>query len=294
MHTCLKYFGVKAKCHLDLTVFIGRLILETFAAFILIILPSAITIVWKNLHHSICRFICYRDKPSMIDKKFVTDSPPSLLCLWKMFSFLTSVDYSGVSHDIEQFVSRQTGEQICHLVIGPSTTSSQTLSSNQCSFMVTNWREVNIISAIADLHQSWICCGKYMLPLFPIWTGIWVLSLTVLVALNPHKPQENLTIIKFLKIKGINLKKKFFRKNCPKQECIPIGCVPPAHWPYLPACSASGGVPGPGVYLVLGRCVCSRSGGCLLQVRGGQVLPPVNRMTDACKNITLPQLRCGR
>ena len=22
--------------------------------------------------------------------------------------------------------------------------------------------------------------------------------------------------------------------------------------------------------------------------------PPVNRMTDACENITLPQLRCGR
>ena len=24
------------------------------------------------------------------------------------------------------------------------------------------------------------------------------------------------------------------------------------------------------------------------------VYPPVNRMTDACENITLPQLRCGR
>ena len=45
-------------------------------------------------------------------------------------------------------------------------------------------------------------------------------------------------------------------------------------------CTWSRGVPGPG-------CVCSRSGGC-------QVLPPVNRMKDACKNITLPQLRCGR
>ena len=26
---------------------------------------------------------------------------------------------------------------------------------------------------------------------------------------------------------------------------------------------------------------------------GGLADPPVNRMTDACKNITLPQLRCG-
>ena len=91
-----------------------------------------------------------------------------------------------------------------------------------------------------------------------------------------------------------------------KQDCIPVGCVPPACWPYLWACSAaaaagcvylvgggtwsggctwfrgctwSGGVPGPGG--------CTWSGGC-------QVLPPVNRITHTCKNITLPQLRCGR
>ena len=42
-----------------------------------------------------------------------------------------------------------------------------------------------------------------------------------------------------------------------------------------------GGVPGPrGVYLVWGGCTWSRT-------------PPVNRMTDACKNITLRQLRWG-
>ena len=51
---------------------------------------------------------------------------------------------------------------------------------------------------------------------------------------------------------------------------------------------SQGGVPGPrgGLLQVLGG-VCSRSGGC-------QVLPPVNRMTDACKTITLPKLRCRR
>ena len=39
-------------------------------------------------------------------------------------------------------------------------------------------------------------------------------------------------------------------KNCPKQACIPVGCVPPACCPYLPACTALGGylLPG-GVYL---------------------------------------------
>ena len=32
-------------------------------------------------------------------------------------------------------------------------------------------------------------------------------------------------------------------------DCIPVGCIPPARWPYLPACSAPGGclVPGEGV-----------------------------------------------
>ena len=53
-----------------------------------------------------------------------------------------------------------------------------------------------------------------------------------------------------------------------------------------------GGVPGWGVYLVLGGTL---SLGGVPGPRGvpGQVLPTVNRMTDACKNITLPQLCCG-
>ena len=41
-----------------------------------------------------------------------------------------------------------------------------------------------------------------------------------------------------------------------KQECIPVGCVPPASCPYLPACTAPGGVPARGVYLVPGGCTC--------------------------------------
>ena len=68
----------------------------------------------------------------------------------------------------------------------------------------------------------------------------------------------------------------------------------------------SGGVSGPrgsapGGLSALGvsdpRGVCSRGGVC----SGGGIpacteadTPPVNRMTDACKNITLAQLRCGR
>ena len=77
-----------------------------------------------------------------------------------------------------------------------------------------------------------------------------------------------------------------------------------------PSMHCSGGVPGPrgvylvlgdvpcprrvpglrGVYLVLGGCTWSR--GCNWSLGGvpAQALPaPVNRMTDRCKNITLPQ-----
>ena len=51
------------------------------------------------------------------------------------------------------------------------------------------------------------------------------------------------------------------------QECIPVGCVPPAHWPW-------------GVYLPGGS---------------AQVLPPWTEFsTHATENITLSQLRCGR
>ena len=66
-------------------------------------------------------------------------------------------------------------------------------------------------------------------------------------------------------------------------------------------CTWSGGVTGPGVYLVLGDVPVL--GGYL--VLGGVTAPggylpryssppPVNRITDSCENITLPPLRCGR
>ena len=152
------------------------------------------------------------------------------------------------------------------------------------------------------------------------------------------------------------------------QECIPVGCVPAAHWPYAGACfswgggvcfwgvSAPGGVSAalggvcfwggcllPGGCLLLGGGVSasqggvcfwggcllpggvpaswgvsaswrgvsaswgvSAPGGCLLwgvsapggcgypSMHWGRHTPTVNRITDACKNITLAQLRYGR
>ena len=56
-----------------------------------------------------------------------------------------------------------------------------------------------------------------------------------------------------------------------QQECNPVGCVPLACCPYLPACTAPGGcVPGLGVYLVPGGGVpgprgCTWSRGYLVQ-----------------------------
>ena len=46
-----------------------------------------------------------------------------------------------------------------------------------------------------------------------------------------------------------------------------------------------------GVYLVLGG--VPALGGCIPACTEADT-PPVNRITDPCKNITLAQLRCGR
>ena len=77
--------------------------------------------------------------------------------------------------------------------------------------------------------------------------------------------------------------------NVPKQECIPVGCIPPACCLYLPACTALG-VPGPGG--------CTWSQGVYL-VPGGacQVLPtPVDRILDIrfWKYYLAPNFVCGR
>ena len=61
--------------------------------------------------------------------------------------------------------------------------------------------------------------------------------------------------------------------KCSKQECIPVGCVSPALYRKGGLCPQGGLCPG---------WVCPWVGLCLRD-------PPVNRMTDRCKNITLPQ-----
>ena len=91
-----------------------------------------------------------------------------------------------------------------------------------------------------------------------------------------------------------------------KQDCIPVGCVPPRvdsisqhalHWGGLPARGVSlpGGSPCQGSPCQGGL---PTTGGILL-ARGVyqhalRQTPPVNRITHARENITLPQLRSGR
>ena len=75
------------------------------------------------------------------------------------------------------------------------------------------------------------------------------------------------------KILGISTHARGERDNLYKQECIPVGCVPPACCPYIPECTAPGGVPCAGgctwcrVYLVSGGVPGARGvylvpGGC--------------------------------
>ena len=107
---------------------------------------------------------------------------------------------------------------------------------------------------------------------------------------------------------------------CIIQECIPVGCVPSAAVAMcIPACTGQGGVYSSMHWAGRGVCIpaCTGGGGgsaigvfqeegvCLGGVCLGECLPrgcpsmhwrrypPADRMTGRCKNITLPQLRCG-
>ena len=64
-----------------------------------------------------------------------------------------------------------------------------------------------------------------------------------------------------------------------KQECIPVGCVPSAAVAVSGVCVPRGCLP-----------VGGGLPGGVSDIGGGVHLPPVDRMTDTCENITFPQL----
>ena len=87
-----------------------------------------------------------------------------------------------------------------------------------------------------------------------------------------------------------------------EQECIPVGCVPAAHWLYAGVCFWGVSAPGGGGVGGVSAPRRVSAWGCLLLggLPGGSLLwggvvsqhalrqtPPVNRMTDTSKNITL-------
>ena len=98
---------------------------------------------------------------------------------------------------------------------------------------------------------------------------------------------------------GFETPRECHEKKKIQQECIPVGCVPSAAVAMcIPAYTGQGGVSqhalGRGVYPSMhwaGGCLPRRV--CVSQHALGKH-PPLNRMTDRCKNITLPELRCVR
>ena len=114
-------------------------------------------------------------------------------------------------------------------------------------------------------------------------------------------------------------KKLCIRKHKTEQECIPVGCVPPSAVAVGGVCLSACWDPHLGVGLETNPPRCGPGDpppqgqtpqlgpGDLQGMLGyhhppwrpatrhaGIPSPPANRITDTCKNITLPKLRCGR
>ena len=103
---------------------------------------------------------------------------------------------------------------------------------------------------------------------------------------------ENITLPQTLFVGGKN---DFALQKTYGQDCIPVGCIPPACLPYLPACTAQGGSPCQGVSACQGGVCLARGclpcqgvsalpGGCLLAVGipacTEATPPPVERILD--------------
>ena len=65
---------------------------------------------------------------------------------------------------------------------------------------------------------------------------------TALPSVSPVNTEAQLLICCLLHSRARNILLKRQTNYNIKQDCIPVGCVPPARWPYLSACSVPGGL----------------------------------------------------
>ena len=140
----------------------------------------------------------------------------------------------------------------------------------------------------------------------------FILSRQILFGVTPKIPQRNKCNTSE-EAKSLHLQKP--KKNKKKTRMHSSRMRTARLWPVSPGMHFSrGGVPGPGSVPGPGRCTWSRGGvpgprgvylvpgGCTwsqgVYLVPGECTcpgtPPRDRITDACENITLPQLRCGR
>ena len=179
-------------------------------------------------------------------------------------------------------------------MVPPPPSHGQLNTSENIAIFWANFRKRiwNLVFNYRSSHEKWIFINNN----FPV-----VSFIKPCTTLRMNWISGGSLSVRFLSFLG-NFQQKYYQTSC-----IPVGCVPPVRWPYLTACSPGGvcsrggvcsggvccgGVSGPGGCLVLGGCLVP-GGGCVCSW-GCVRYPPVNRITDACKNITLPQLRCGR
>ena len=107
--------------------------------------------------------------------------------------------------------------------------------------------------------------------LSPIVLVLVPVDVSVLVPLSVNTPW-NRNELRARLDQASNLRWRWWYCSHWKQECIPVGCVPPACCPYLPAWTASVGVGIPGLGGVLGPGGCTWSWGVSL-VQGLYLVP---------------------
>ena len=122
---------------------------------------------------------------------------------------------------------------------------------------------LSVYKVILNLETSHYFYSVMKNPIVPIIYSFYnktkseLRSMNGIVLILLLKSKGFLSFVKKIRNLKIDRSESFY-----KQECIPVGCVPAAHWPYARVCFPGGSVCSRGG--VCSRGVCSQ-GGCLLQ-----------------------------